>query len=227
MGSKFTSIWVGIQRIESDLHRVLDDTFQIMRIDSDSYKKPREILENIGKSDVIVATSIANLLTSPDIGAVVFLYFEVNLSIPEYDLEEQLFTEISYFKKQGIPLYIQTYNPDHPLLDTILFGNYQTLLTYLVNERKQFWYPPFSEFAIIRVHDEQKAKVQNMLIRLVNKISQIQQASTFVAYDRDIWEKYAGEWVQKIILKDTSLAYLIDQLETEIVRNRSVTLEWK
>lgn len=66
-----------------------------------------------------------------------------------------------------------------------------------------------------------------MMTHLVNKISQIKNEFTFLAFDRDIWERYAGEWVQKIVLKDKDLAYLIDQLEVEIVRNRSVTLEWK
>lgn len=167
------------------------------------------------------------MLPCDDIGAVVFLCFEVNLSIPEYDLEEHLFGEISYFKKQGFPLYIQTYTPDHPLLDIILFGNHQSFLQYLMEERKNFQYPPFTELATIRIHDEKKEKVQDMLGRLVNKISQIKDDSTFLAFDRDVWEKYAGEWVQKIVLKDKNLSCLINQLEVEIVRNRSVTLEWR
>lgn len=184
-------------------------------------------MQSVSSADVILTTSMAIFLRDPHIGAVVFLCFEINLSLPEYDFEEQLFSEISYFKKQHLPIYIQTYTPDHPLIDIITYGNYQTFLSYLKEERKQFHYPPFTELATIRIHDPKKERVQTMMTHLVNKISQIRQTSTFLAFDRDIWEKYAGEWVQKIVLKDKDLSYLVHQLEVEIVRNRSVTLEWK
>lgn len=78
------------------------------------------MVESIASADVILATSRAISLTHPDIGAVVFLLFEVNLSIPEYDIEESIYAEIAYIKRQKVPLYIQTYTPDHPLLEVIL-----------------------------------------------------------------------------------------------------------
>lgn len=65
------------------------------------------------------------------------------------------------------------------------------------------------------------------MIKLVNKITQIKEEDIFFAYDRDIRERYAGEWVQKIILKGKNLEILLSHLEVEIVRNRAVNLEWR
>jgi len=62
--------------------------------------------------------------------------------------------------------------------------------------------------------------------KLINKIGILKNKSTFFAFDTEIIERYHGEWQQKIILKDKNLSYLIQELEVEIIRNRSVTLEW-
>jgi primosomal protein N' len=89
-----------------------------------------------------------------------------------------------------------------------------------------FRYPPFAELVTIRVHDEQAKKVEDIMAKLINKISILKKPSTFLAFDTDIRERYSGEWQQKIILKDQDLSYILRELEVEIVRNRSVTLEW-
>jgi primosomal protein N' len=102
----------------------------------------------------------------------------------------------------------------------------KSFISYVSRERKDFDYPPFSELATIRIHDEQKKKVEDIMRKLVNKIGIIKKDTTFFAFDTDLYEKSHGEWQQKIILKDKSLNYLISQLEIEIIRNRSITLEW-
>jgi primosomal protein N' len=157
---------------------------------------------------------------------VIWLSFELNLSIPSYHIEEDIYNEISYYKKQGLPLYIQTYTPDHPLLREIVDGNTRSFLSYLSRERIDFAYPPFAELATIRIHDEQKKKVEDIMRKLINKIGILKKTSTFLAFDTEIHERYGGEWQQKIILKDKNLSYILRDLEVEIVRNRSVTLEW-
>ena len=105
-------------------------------------------------------------------------------------------------------------------------GNTRSFLTYLSRERTLFRYPPFAEFVTIRVHDEQAKKVEDIMRKLINKIGLLKKNSTFLAFDTDIRERYGGEWQQKIILKDKDLSYILRDLEVEIVRNRSVTLEW-
>jgi primosomal protein N' (replication factor Y) (superfamily II helicase) len=180
---------------------------------------------SLDTTDIILATSRANTLIHPDISLVVFLAFELNLSIPDYDIEEQIYTEIAYYKKQSLSLAIQTYTPEHPLLASIVWDNYKAYLATIAKERKDFSYPPYSEFVTIRIHDERKERVTHMMTHLLHKISLIESDTMFVASDVDIWERYAGEWTQKIILKDKNLEELIRTLEIEIVRNRNVTLE--
>ncbi|MBC7498591.1 hypothetical protein H7170_03005 [Candidatus Gracilibacteria bacterium] len=225
-GNKVNPVGVGIQQIEDRLSKLVSTNTKILRIDSDTKEKSGVLYNTIKTSDIIITTQIGGSIVHPDIGAVIWLSFELNLSIPSYHIEEDIYHEISYYKKQGLPLYIQTYTPDHPLLREIMDGNTRSFLSYLSRERIEFRYPPFAELATIRIHDEQKKKVEDIMSKLINKISIIKLPSTFLAFDTNIWEKYGGEWQQKIVLKDKSLSYVLRDLEVEIVRNRSVTLEW-
>jgi primosomal protein N' (replication factor Y) len=116
-------------------------------------------------------------------------------------MEEDLYHTLSYAKKSRKPLFIQTYTPDHPLLQVLVEGNYKDFLLQMSSERKAFHYPPYEEFIQIRIHDPYKEKVQDILQKLLNKIQILKTDDVFLAYDLDLWEKNRGEWVQKIVLK--------------------------
>jgi len=159
------------------------------------------MFEQLARSDIIVSTNLGSTLVDENIGSIVFLSFEVNLSIPEYDMEEQIFDEILFYKKQQIPIYIQTYTPDHPLIREILVGNQKTFFELLQKERREFLYPPYTEFVTIRVHHPYQKNVTTMISHLVRKIESVKSDGVFLAYDQDIWDKRGGEWSQKIIIK--------------------------
>jgi len=225
-GHKIIWVGVGIERVAMDMMWLLWEKYWLLRIDSDSKKKIFDMYIQLDNADVILSTSLWSTLVHPDIASVVFLSFEVNLSVPEYDMEEQIFDEILFYKKQKIPIYLQTYVPDHPLIREILTGNQKSFFDILWQERKKFAYPPFSELVTIRVHHSYQKNVSAMISHLVRKIESIKWDDIFLVADQDIWEKRWGEWSQKIILKWKSLAWVVRQLETEVVRNRSVSLEW-
>lgn len=195
--------------------------------DSDHPVKNAVFQENLEKSDVILTTQLGSLIQHDFIGAVIFLLFEVNLALPKYDLEEDLYTELAYRKKGNVPLYVQTYIPDHPVLHELLFGNYRTYLERLKKERKSFSYPPYADFAFIRIHHPKKEQVTFTLQSLYEKIEHFPKEDTFIAYDMDIWERFSGEWSQKIILKGRSVSDILESLENMIVRNRNIHIEWQ
>lgn len=116
-------------------------------------------------------------------------------------MEEDVYHMLEYGKKSGKSLFIQTYTPEHSLLSLIIEGNYQDFLRNMSRERQAFGYPPYNQFALLRIRDSQKEKVQDIMVKLLNKISQIKEDDIFLASDQEIWERYAGEWMQKIILK--------------------------
>lgn len=174
----------------------------ILRIDSDAGIQKSKITTHMRDIDVIIGTHAhLSLLHHYEIAHVVFLLFESDLTLPDYRMEEETYHTLEYVKKSGKNLFIQTYTPEHPLLSLVIDGNYRDFLREMCRERELFHYPPYRQFALIRIRDPQKEKVQDIMVKLINKISQIQGDDIFVASDHDIWERYAGEWVQKIILK--------------------------
>ncbi len=200
-GHRFQPVGIGIQKISDDLHLLLPDS-RILRIDSDAGIEKSKIAHHITDIDVVIGThSHVALLHHREIYHVVFLLFESDLTLPDYRMEEDVYHTLEYVKKSGKSLFIQTYMPEHPLLSLIIAGNYRDFLRDMSRERETFHYPPYSQFALIRIRDHQKEKVQDIMVKLINKISQLKGEDIFVASDRDIWERYAGEWLQKIILK--------------------------
>ncbi len=225
-GSRFQMVGVGIQRIESDIIHFFPQA-KILRIDSDIEIKKSALAWEIKKSDIILGTYSSLPLLHQNIDQIVFLLFESDLALPDYRMEEELYHTLEYAKKSGKNILIQTYLQTHPLLSILLDGNYHDFLSYMSEERKKFSYPPYAEFALIHVRDKNKDKVTELIIKLVNKIEILKEDAVFLAYDRDIWERQAWEWAQKIILKWKNLTNILKELEVEIVRNRSINLEWR
>ncbi len=226
-GHRFHPVGIGIQKISDDLHALFPDS-GILRIDSDASIEKSKIVRHMEERDILIGThSHLSLLHHEGIFHVVFLLFESDITLPDYRMEEETYHTLEYVKKSSKNLFIQTYTPEHPLLSLIIEGNYRDFLRDMSREREVFNYPPYSQFALIRIRDYQKEKVQDIMVKLINKISQLKGEDIFIASDRDIWERYAGEWLQKIILKWKNLEPLLSTLEVEIVRNRAVTLEWR
>jgi primosomal protein N' (replication factor Y) len=224
---RFHPVGIGIQKVEEDITRIFHD-MHIFRIDSDTDVTKSEIFRHIDDADIILGTQThISLLHHEDIAHIVFLLFESDLTLPDYRMEEDIYHILDYAKKSQKHVFIQTYTHDHPLLSLIIGGNYRDFLREMSQERKAYHYPPYGQFAVIRIHDSQKEKVQDIIIKMLNKIDILKTPDIFVAADKDIWERYAGEWLQKIILKGKDLAPILQALEIEIIRNRSVTLEWR
>lgn len=198
-GNNFSPVGVGIEQVAKILEK--NTGLSVGIIDSDHISRTSEIAFLLQKSDIILSTNLGAMLAENSIGAVIFALFELNFSIPEYDVEEELFAHISYVKKQKKPLYIQTFTPEHPMLQMVVFGNFRNYLEKLKTERKRFSYPPFADFITIVIHHREKERVKNMLFGLLEHIQKEDMSETFLAFDRDIWEKMHGDWVQKIILK--------------------------
>lgn len=198
----------------------------IVRIDSDAHEKKSELMRKVKDADIILSTYSALGLLS-ELDRVAFLLFESDLTIPDYRMEEEVFHAIDYAKKLGKNILLQTQMRDHPLLDIVMTGNYRDFLTYMSHERELFHYPPYTQFVTLKVHSHNQSQVTDIISKLVNKISLLRRESTFFSYDRDIWDRSAGEWIQKILLKDVDLSYIIDALQGEILRNRAVSLEWR
>lgn len=227
-GTNIEPVWIGIQKIEYSLSELFPKA-RIMRIDSDSKKGWEDFHTLIDQTDIILGTQMALTLQDEGIALIGFLLLDTELTIPEYDIEERIYIQAMYAIKHWVNVIIQTYMQNSPLLHDLLSGNYRTFLTRTLEERKRYNYPPYGELVYLWIRDIQKEKVKDILAKLVNKLEiyrkEHPEEPIFLAYDRDIWEKRGGEWIQKIVLKWNDLTLILNYIKTEIVKNRQISIQ--
>ena len=90
-----------------------------------------------------------------------------------------------------------------------------------------FLYPPFVDFVALRVFHRDKLFVQNTIQALMEQIEKIDTSDTFVAYDRQLYEKFRGDFMQKIILKGKNVSDILELLTPFIVKNRYIFVDWQ
>lgn len=222
-------IWIGTgtQKVEENIQKLFKNNV-IIRLDSDKIKKEWVNVSDIQNSDIIIATESINTVTFDNLWLVVFLLFENELIIPEYNIEEKIYANILINAKKWADVIIQTYCPQNELLKIITEGNYNDFLKYTLNERKSYNYPPFSDFAEILVSSNSKDRILDIMAKIYNKLEILNIDSNFqISYNKDIFNKKKWLFFQKILLKWKDLEGFLKNIKWEIIRNREVVIEWK
>ncbi len=225
-GTNILEIGTGIQKIESQIQKLFPEN-AVFRLDSDK-KRTEEISDaDIENAEILIATELGSTFVTDDLGLVVFILLENSMTIPEYDIEEKVYTQIAYNLKKNVPVIIQTYTPNAPIAKILSEGNYRDFLTKTLTERKLFSYPPYGELAYIWVEDENKERIKDIIYKLANKLELAKTEEIALHYDKTLFERRAGKYRQKIVLRGRDVGLLLQNIKTEVFRNRWVRLEWK
>ncbi len=182
---------IGIQKIELAM-KAFFPSHKLVRIDSDAKKSEKlTLLDELDTAEIIIGTQMVLTTLHEDIGLIAFLLIDNDLSIPEFDREEKIYTQIVYARRMGVPVLVQTYATETPFTEMLLSGNYKSFLSETLALRERFLYPPYGEFITLWVHHPSKDMVKDIIYKLINKIQTIQTPDIFSSFDKDIWEKYA------------------------------------
>lgn len=147
--------------------------------------------------------------------------------LSDYAMTEKLFATFQYAKLSQKSIIIQTLLSTHPLLDQIVSGNYRDFLDGLLRDRSSFQYPPYTDIARIIVTDHSRERVQDIMTKIVNKMSQMTEFEEIIRdVDQELWTRVGDEWRQKITLRGKDLDQVMSLLRSEILKNRGVALEW-
>lgn len=168
-GSNLQSVGFGIQKIEENILRLFPDV-RVARIDSDKKRSEGIQFQEIEAAQILLSTELGNTLAIDGIELVAFLLLESEIAVPEYDIEEKIYTNISYNSRKGSQIYIQTFAPKSDLIRNITEGNYRDFLVHTLAERKTFSYPPYKELVHIWVRDKNKERVKDIIYKLKNKL---------------------------------------------------------
>jgi len=125
-----------------------------MRFDTDNKKHERieqnfDVVQN-GDVDILIGTqTLAKGLDLPNLSLVGVVISDTSLHFPDFSAQErtyQLLGQVIGRVGRGhrdSRVIIQTYNPDSPLLQSIITKDWDTFYAKELEERRNFLFPPF------------------------------------------------------------------------------------
>ena len=163
----------GTKLIEDELHRLFPSA-RIARfdMDTDDDLKLTKIYDEVyrGDYDIIVGTQmIAKGFDFPRLTTLGIVQADAGLSLPDFSSEErtfQLITQVIGRAKRGHQnsnIFIQSFQPDHPIISLASQSDYASFYNYLVQKRQQSKLPPYSFLLKLSVtYKTETATVKNI-----------------------------------------------------------------
>jgi primosomal protein N' (replication factor Y) len=144
----------GTEKIEDELTVIFPEA-RIKRMDLDT-TRGKNSLEGLiydfekGEIDILVGTQMVTKgLDFDHVGLVGVIYADQALHFPDFRAAERTFQTLVQVSgragrkyAQGTVL-IQTYQPDHPVLQDVIHSDYTSFYKREISERETFRYPPF------------------------------------------------------------------------------------
>ena len=236
----FDKFGVGTEKVEEFLRKKFPNE-SIIRIDSDSTKRKGSFVDYInlikqGSPAILVGTQmLAKGHHFPDVTLVGILDADSGLFSADFRGSErvaQLITQVSgragREKKPG-RVIIQTYCPDHPQMERLLYGNYEEFSDYLLQIRKESNSPPYAYLAKIQSESVNSNSSKKFLTSLLSKTS-LSSDLRVIGPLPSIMEKKSGIYRWEIsLLSDTrsSLHKNLDLIQQELkLVNKTSKARW-
>ena len=160
---------IGTEQIQNDL-QILFENAVVDRLDSDTTRGKNSFANILAKfqnfeTDILVGTQmLVKGLDFANVGLVVVMNADQLLYYPDFRADERSFQMLMQVagragrqKEQGKVL-IQTFNPDHPILQLLLKADYKQMYDGQIAQRMEMNYPPFSKMINFQVKDKNLQK---------------------------------------------------------------------
>ena len=173
-GQQLVSVGEGTERSEEYLKTCFPKT-DILRVDRDSTRKKGAMeavynIANSGEPCILVGTQmLAKGHHFKNVTLVAVLDADSGLFSPDFRSQErlgQLLTQVAGRSGRGHApgqVYIQTHQPQHPLLETLTTRSYINFAKTVMAERELLQLPPFRFMAIIRAESERSREAEIFL----------------------------------------------------------------
>ena len=174
----------GTEKVEEDLQIVLPKA-KVARLDLDTTRSRNDyqsILEAFQdkETDILVGTQMVTKgLDFDSVKVVGILNADNMLSFPDFRAHERSFQLMAQVSgragrkgKQG-KVIIQTYEPNHPVLQDVLRNDFKGLYQKQMLTRRQFGYPPYYRIVLIRLKHKDYQKLNPAATELASLLRHI------------------------------------------------------
>ena len=224
-GSESSPLGEGTEQIEASLKNEFPNT-QIIRMDRDTVKskKQRNYLLDQAKSgagQILLGTQmLAKGHDFPNLSMVAIINADHGMFGSDFRSSErfaQTFIQVSGRagrRREVGEVFLQTYNPKNPLLNTIISQDYNAFFSEAVLDRKIPLWPPYSHLAVLHAKSTQKNSVFNFLNYLEKAGNNINLGKTMLLGPvPSPIEKKAGKHRGQLLLLNTNRKELHQSLD--------------
>lgn len=144
----------GTKLLESELKKLFKSA-KIARFDADNTKSSTldQLYDSVktGAIDILIGTqTIARGLDLPHLATVGVVQADAGLSLPDFAAEErsfhlltQVFGRVGRGHLENSHIFIQTFQPEHPVIKSAIQSDYQAFYQYFLKKRQKSQLPPF------------------------------------------------------------------------------------
>jgi len=213
---------IGTKALEDHVASLFPNA-KLVRFDSDvdaSEQLHRNIAElKDGQVDIIIGTQlISKGIDLPKLGMVGVVSADAGLALPDFSAEESLFQQLYQVTgrvgrgHRESKFFIQTGNPDHPVMQASLDRAYQAFYDYEISKRKMFKYPPFCYLALVKVTKKTVANAEKTAQKLCGELSNNKNI-TILGPSPSFYEKSSAGYTWQIIIKSPKRSEILKALE--------------
>ena len=193
---------------------------RIARFDTDNLKAERfeEQYEAVrsGDFDILVGTQLlAKGLDLPRLSTLGVLLADTSLYMPDFSAQErtyQLLTQVlgrvgrGHVAGQAI---IQTYHPDHAVVQAAIAGDYKTFYEAELASRKQFMFPPFCYLLKLTVRRASIKSAESAAVQLKSDIEASGRRVRVEGPAPSFYERLQNKYQWQLVLKASDRSELL------------------
>ena len=213
----------GTKSLEEEAKRLFP-SLKIQRFDSDNLadeklEKHFAKLQD-GSIDIIVGTQLVTKgLDLPHLGLVGVINADSGLAFPDFTAEEKTYQQLRQVlgrvgrHQKSTSVVIQTYNPDNPLLTTVINRDWQGFLQSQLEERQLFGFPPFMHMLQLKVARASRTSAQTSGHKLVELIQENIPGVAIRGPSPQLHEKVNNSYNWQVIVSSKQRSRLLKVIE--------------
>ncbi len=172
----------GTERIEDNIAQIYPDA-RILRMDLDTTRSKdayANIIDDFSqhKADILIGTQMVTKgLDFGGVGLVGVINADNIINYPDFRSTERAFNMLEQVAgragrsgENAGKVMIQTYTPDHPVINFVKNHDYTSFYQYELEERRQYNYPPFARIVNIYLKHRDRAVVDKIAREYANRL---------------------------------------------------------
>jgi primosomal protein N' (replication factor Y) len=208
-GGGLTALGAGTQKIEEEAAHLFPEAC-IARLDSDTAQNKTYEKQTIKafanrEIDILIGTQIITKgFDFENLGLVVVIAADSLLGVQDFRADEKALQLLGQFRgrcgrrsQKGL-FVIQTSQPEHPIYQNLQSGKGNTFNLQLLEERKDFNFPPYSRIIEITIRDRNEKRAYTMSMKLAEALGSRFPQENITGPYQPVVDRIEDEYIRKI-----------------------------